>query len=244
MDNKLLIILLAVIFLSIIFFGIKSKIDAKKQAHEEEEEQRKEQARIKKMERNQSGYNANMNRGVVSAKKSSIMDKKDNDLRKKPTSWTSTSSYEEDIEKTTVVKEITHITLPTQETHDNELKVKILLVDDSLVVRKYVGTLLTKSGYEVILKTDGLEALNFLENENRPDIIISDIEMPNMDGIELISKLRTMENFTEMPILVISAHAENHLQLIGSQSIQGFIKKPFKDEDLLMQIEYVLENNY
>lgn len=124
-----------------------------------------------------------------------------------------------------------------------EVKPQVLLVDDSMVVRKYVGDLLKKHGYDIVMKTDGWEAITYLNSTvQKPELIISDIEMPNMNGFQLIEAIRKERKFNNVPVLVISAHAESHLKLMESENIQGFIKKPFEDKDLLSQISYLLNN--
>lgn len=125
-------------------------------------------------------------------------------------------------------------------------KYKILLVDDSLTVRTLLGKLLNKSGdYQVILKENGLEALNFLETE-KPDLVVTDIQMPEMDGFELIDAIREKERLNGMPIIAISSvfEPEDHLELLELEKIQGFIKKqnPFDEVDLLQQIKYLMSN--
>lgn len=120
----------------------------------------------------------------------------------------------------------------------------ILLVDDSLTVLKFTGKLLTKNNYNVITKMDGWEGYTYLQDiKVLPDVIISDIEMPNMDGIEFIRKVRQDKRFNHIPVLIISASAEKHLDLMEEQLIQGFLHKPYKENDLLEQLKYVLLNN-
>ena len=188
---------------------------------------------------------------------------------RKPTSWKETSSYEEDI-RTVNLDNIVKPKKDTKETRkkDENQEVKtlnlesfikpkkdahkeqelnynkplVLLVDDSMVVRKYVGDLLKKANYEIVLKNDGWEAITYLNSSSqKPDLIISDIEMPNMNGFQLIDAIRKEKRYKNVPILVISAHAESHLILMEKESIQGFIKKPFEDSDLLNQVEFLLQ---
>lgn len=164
---------------------------------------------------------------------------------KKPTAWKETSSYEEDVKSIN----LDSIIKPKEDNEKilEEKPVKfanplVLLVDDSMVVRKYVGDLLKKNQYDVILKHDGWEAITYLNsNSQKPELIISDIEMPNMNGFQLIDAIRKEKKYKNVPILVISAHAESHLVLMESENIQGFIKKPFEDTDLLNQVNFLLK---
>ena len=82
---------------------------------------------------------------------------------------------------------------------------KILLVDDNPDVLGLVASMLTMSGFNVITAGDGLLGLEIAEAE-RPDLIITDISMPRMDGIQMISRLRNQSQFSKVPILVISAY--------------------------------------
>lgn len=169
------------------------------------------------------------------------------DSEKKPTAWKETSSYEDDIK----FVNLDSIIKPTEENDKEKVLIEkivkfanplILLVDDSMVVRKYVGDLLKKTQYDVVLKNDGWEAITYLNSTSqKPELIISDIEMPNMNGFQLIDAIRKEKKYKNVPILVISAHAESHIVLMESENIQGFIKKPFEDTDLLNQVDFLLK---
>jgi DNA-binding response OmpR family regulator len=82
---------------------------------------------------------------------------------------------------------------------------KILIVDDNPDVLGLVACMLTMSGFNVITAGDGLLGLEIAEAE-LPDLIITDISMPRLDGIQMISRLRDQSQFSKVPILVISAH--------------------------------------
>lgn len=181
--------------------------------------------------------------GIIVDRKSKVVK---NDIEKKPNAWQETSSYDEDIKSIN----LDNLTIPKEDNKDKILEEKlvkfanplILLVDDSMVVRKYVGDLLKKNNYDMILKNDGWEAITYLNsNSQKPELIISDIEMPNMNGFQLIDAIRKEKKYKNVPILVISAHAESHLVLMESENIQGFIKKPFEDTDLLNQVKFLLK---
>ena len=124
-----------------------------------------------------------------------------------------------------------------------DYKIKVLLVDDSAVILKKTGDMLKANGYDVITKKDGSEAILWLEeNISLPEVVITDMEMPKMTGEELVESMRKDERFQEIPVLVISAHAERHIGLMEKQMIQGFLKKPFSESDLMSQIDYFLSN--
>ena len=172
----------------------------------------------------------NQNSGILGAK----LKNKPEIVREKAAKWVETNSYEEDIKN----QDIISISLK-----NTENKLCILLVDDSLVVRKYVGDLLRNKNYDLIIKNDGFEAITYLNRApQKPDLIITDIEMPNMNGAELVDAIRKESKYNSIPILVITAHAESYLDLMESENIQGFIKKPFEDSDLIAQTGYLINN--
>lgn len=85
---------------------------------------------------------------------------------------------------------------------------KILIVDDSEASRNSLGFSLKMKGYEVLQAEDGLDALTHLERTEDVDLIITDLNMPNMNGMELIKKIRQTKNYKFTPILVISSEKE------------------------------------
>lgn len=158
--------------------------------------------------------------------------------------WVDTKSYEDDINQNIIHEQL--IEQNEEEMKKITIRPLILLVDDSLVVRKYVGDLLKKHNYDLVFKTDGWEAITYLNgNYQKPDLIITDIQMPNMDGFQLIEAIRKEKKFNNLPIIVISAHvgAHDHLILMEEENIQGFVRKPFEDTDLTLQVKYLI-NNY
>ena len=164
--------------------------------------------------------------------------------KEKIAKWVDTKSYEDDVNQN--ITNVPLIQQSEEEMKKNTIRSLILLVDDSLVVRKYVGDLLRKYNYDLVIKTDGWEAITYLNgNYQKPDLIITDIQMPNMDGFQLIEAIRKEKKFNSVPIIVISAHVEayDHLILMEEENIQGFVKKPFEDIDLTLQAKYLL-NNY
>lgn len=238
-DDKLIIIILLVVFFLIVFFIMKKRKEDKRKQKEALAKKHK------RIENKPSTGVKNLNTiKNTSAKKGNILDPKTiiepvKTHLKKPANWTVSKSYEEDL------KEKTDSTI----THVDEVSITILVVDDSLVMRRYLEKVLLENNYKVVLKNDGLEALEYLKDTTvLPDFIISDIEMPNLDGFGLISKIKENSNWSEIPILVISAHADKHFILMENESIQGFIKKPSNDNknfntELLAQIDYILMNH-
>ncbi|HEY8936751.1 MAG TPA: response regulator [Cyclobacteriaceae bacterium] len=118
---------------------------------------------------------------------------------------------------------------------------KILLVDDTVDILENLTEFLTLEGYELITSLNGLDGLEKL-NSNTPDLIITDLRMPGMDGFTFIQKIKSQESTKEIPVLVFSANAtpENQQKSIELGAIR-FIKKPCTIETLLEIIETSLK---
>jgi chemosensory pili system protein ChpA (sensor histidine kinase/response regulator) len=112
----------------------------------------------------------------------------------------------------------------------------VMVVDDSITVRKITGKLLARAGYEAVEARDGVEALERLA-ELKPDVVLSDIEMPRMDGFELIRQLRGDSRWRQIPVIVISSRtADKHRNLALELGADVFLGKPYQDEQLLAHI--------
>jgi len=109
----------------------------------------------------------------------------------------------------------------------------VMVVDDSLTVRKITGRLLTREGYQLILAKDGVDALEHLIDVV-PDVILSDIEMPRMDGFDLVRNIRADARLRNIPIIMITSRTadkhRNHAMQIGANHYLG---KPYNEEELL-----------
>lgn len=116
----------------------------------------------------------------------------------------------------------------------------ILAVDDSTSMRQMVSFTLKTAGYNVSVAADGLEALN-LAQEQQFDLVISDINMPVMDGIELIKALRATDNYKYTPLLMLTTESSPEKKQQGRQAgATGWIVKPFNPEKLLATAAKVL----
>jgi two-component system, chemotaxis family, chemotaxis protein CheY len=110
---------------------------------------------------------------------------------------------------------------------------RILAVDDSKTMRDMVSFTLKGAGYEVLVADDGVNALNALVGQE-VDLIITDVNMPNMNGIELVQKLRSDPRFRATPILILTTESDDGLKQQGrSAGATGWIVKPFVPEKLL-----------
>ena len=115
-------------------------------------------------------------------------------------------------------------------------RMQVMVVDDSVTVRKVASRLLERHGMEVILAKDGVEAMTKLQ-EDVPGIMLLDIEMPRMDGFELASLVRHDERLKDIPIIMISSRTgEKHQARARDIGVNRFMGKPFQEADLLAAI--------
>ena len=111
----------------------------------------------------------------------------------------------------------------------------VMVVDDSLTVRKITGRLLEREGYRVLTAKDGVDALEQL-GRNDPDVIIADIEMPRMDGFDLTRNIRADARHKRVPIIMITSRmAEKHQRYAEEIGVNHYLGKPY-DEDLLLRL--------
>ena len=119
-------------------------------------------------------------------------------------------------------------------------KVRALVVDDSLTMRKVLGRLLEREGYEVLVAKDGMDAMQLLQ-ETTPDIILTDIEMPRMDGFGLSRNIRDDERTKHTPLIMISSRtADKHQNLAKDIGVDAFFGKPVQDEELTNKMKELL----
>ncbi len=117
---------------------------------------------------------------------------------------------------------------------------KVLVVDDSQTMRTMVELTLKEEGFDVILAEDGQKALEEIQGDSL-DLVITDINMPNVNGIELITKLRAIESFKYTPILVLTTEAGDEMKQKGKAAgATGWIVKPFDPEMLLNAVNKVV----
>nr|MDT0250351.1 Hpt domain-containing protein [Endozoicomonas sp.] len=118
--------------------------------------------------------------------------------------------------------------------------VKVLVVDDSVTVRKVTSRLLERQGYNVTSARDGVEAMTML-SEQKPDIMLLDIEMPRMDGFEVASAVRNDPELQDLPIIMITSRTgEKHRNRAFSLGVNEYIGKPFQEGPLLEAIEKLI----
>lgn len=116
----------------------------------------------------------------------------------------------------------------------------ILVVDDSLSARRSLAQFVKDVGYEVRTARDGMEAVDIIQGM-RPDIILADLEMPRMNGLELTSHVRAQEATRDIPVIMITSRStEKHRQQAEKAGVSAYMTKPFSEDTLLRHIESAL----
>jgi chemosensory pili system protein ChpA (sensor histidine kinase/response regulator) len=116
----------------------------------------------------------------------------------------------------------------------------VMVVDDSLTVRKVAGRLLEREGYQVLMAKDGVDALEQMK-DTRPDIMLVDIEMPRMDGFDLTRHVRGEPRTRDIPIIIITSRtAEKHRARAEELGVNVFLGKPFQESALIEHVETLL----
>ncbi|GAA6120483.1 hypothetical protein Acidovoranil_25860 [Acidovorax sp. FG27] len=114
----------------------------------------------------------------------------------------------------------------------------VLVVDDSITVRRVTQRLLQREGYRVALAADGLQALERLQQE-RPTLVLSDIEMPRMDGFDLARNIRGDAALRDLPIVMITSRiAQKHRDHAMELGVNHYLGKPYSDEELLSLVKH------
>ena len=117
---------------------------------------------------------------------------------------------------------------------------KILAVDDSVSIRQMVSHTLRDAGYEVETANDGRDALNKVAS-SKFDVVISDVNMPNMGGFELVKALRDKPQYKFVPILMLTTETSTEKKQQGkSAGATGWLVKPFNPETLLKTLKRVI----
>lgn len=114
---------------------------------------------------------------------------------------------------------------------------KILVVDDKPSISRLIVQFLNQS-FEVHTEEDGLKALTWLQSGNFPDLILTDLQMPNVDGIELLKRLKESGYFKDIPVIVLSSKegSEDRIKCLR-MGAEDYMVKPFNPEELLVRIE-------
>jgi len=117
----------------------------------------------------------------------------------------------------------------------------IMIVDDSKSALFYAERIL-KEEYDTITALDGQDALKKME-KNRPNLVITDADMPVLDGFGLLLKMKSDIGLASIPVIMATGKIELHSKIGAEKGLQGFLTKPYEADSLLNQVSFLLENN-
>lgn len=118
----------------------------------------------------------------------------------------------------------------------------VLVVDDSLSQRRAMGQLLADAGFNVITAGDGIEAVNLLK-QTKPDAVLTDLEMPRMNGIELTAHIRSQPKIKGLPVIMITSRTtQKHRKMAEEAGINFYLAKPVREDDLLAKLHQLMED--
>ncbi|MGF7078922.1 response regulator transcription factor [Mucilaginibacter sp. UYCu711] len=125
----------------------------------------------------------------------------------------------------------------------NNSQIKILIVEDDQFMQAILQKFLSAT-YEIIMKADGMEALAFMQSGNLPDLIISDLNTPNLSGLALIEQTKLSDFFNSVPIIILSGEdsSEKRVACLDAGA-DDFIVKPFNPAELKSRINVVLRRS-
>ncbi|MFM5980555.1 MAG: response regulator, partial [Sphaerospermopsis kisseleviana] len=114
----------------------------------------------------------------------------------------------------------------------------VLIIDDAISVRQTLALTLQKYGYQVVSAQNGVEALEQLERHSEIEVIISDLEMPRMNGFELLSHIRQHPEWSQKPVMILTSRSsEKHRQLAQELGATAYFTKPYLEHELLSTVE-------
>ena len=117
----------------------------------------------------------------------------------------------------------------------------ILVVEDSLMLRKVACFPLEKAGYKVVEANNGIEAIEAMSKE-AIDLIITDLNMPGMDGFELITQVKESDKFKHIPIIILTTEGKKDMVMKGlTLGANSFLQKPIKPDQMLQEVTRLLE---
>ncbi len=114
----------------------------------------------------------------------------------------------------------------------------IMIVDDNKMMRSFLNSFLTKKGYRVSTAVDGIQALNQLRKGNYPDLIITDIRMPGLDGMEFLDRLKASPLLGEIPVIILSGQdsSESRITCLEKGAVD-VLTKPFNPMELDLRLK-------
>jgi chemotaxis protein histidine kinase CheA/ActR/RegA family two-component response regulator len=127
---------------------------------------------------------------------------------------------------------------------EQEQRTRVVVVDDSLSVRRLLTQLLQDSGYVVEAAKDGIEAVQMID-AFRPHVVLTDMEMPNMNGLELTARLRAGKDTRDLPVIMITSRSlEKHRRQAELSGVSVYLTKPYSDHDLLSHLQAQLKGGH
>jgi chemotaxis protein histidine kinase CheA/ActR/RegA family two-component response regulator len=122
------------------------------------------------------------------------------------------------------------------------VRVRVLVVDDAWSVRRSMQQLLEDAGYDVVTAADGFEALERLRVQI-PDLVLTDLEMPNLNGLELARRMQEIPQWAAIPVVMITSRTSNKHRAEGFKAgVDAYLTKPYQDADLLAQVRSLTTN--
>ena len=129
---------------------------------------------------------------------------------------------------------------PPAALHEQRRHPLIMVVDDSITMRKVTTRVLERAELDVITAKDGLDAVEKLQ-EKVPDLMLLDIEMPRMDGYELATYMRNDARLKDVPIIMVTSRTgEKHRQRALEIGVERYLGKPYQEADLLRHVQEIL----
>lgn len=123
---------------------------------------------------------------------------------------------------------------------ENFKKQTILIVEDSASMRKFIALSLKFLGYKVVLAVDGMDAIEKIPGENI-DLVITDLNMPNIDGFSLIEHIRAIEEYKDIPIIVLSSLTEEcDIEKSIEMGANSYLMKPFNTQVIQSEVKRLL----
>lgn len=121
------------------------------------------------------------------------------------------------------------------------MKKNILIIDDELSIRMLLENYLGKT-YHVVTKANGMEGMKYLEDGNIPDLIVADIQMPGLDGYEMLKQVRASGFFKNIPMIMLSGieSSQERIKCL-KMGADDYIVKPFNPEELLLRINNLIK---
>jgi chemosensory pili system protein ChpA (sensor histidine kinase/response regulator) len=128
-----------------------------------------------------------------------------------------------------------------EDDHSAKMRKTVMVVDDSITMRRVASKLLERHNYQVVTARDGVDALAQLQ-DLRPDVMLLDIEMPRMDGFELATHMQNEATFSKIPIIMITSRTgEKHRHRAIEIGVTNYMGKPYQEEELIEKIQTALE---